>query len=164
MDAPGPTLKSPFAAATLDVATVVRAALDQMAATPERQLARFHFAVQPNLTVSTDRRAIHEILGALLVNAVHHAPAGCVLLTAIHHGGAVEICVTDDGIGPDRITQEVALRPAQQLLALQGGTLEVARSDDGSTTATVRLPGSRPIASLNEAWAPVSVPIAATVW
>ena len=87
------------------------------------------------------------VLSELVGSAMHHAPCGRVLLSAIRLGGRVQIAVIDDGDGPAAAVQEAALRDMAQLVALQGGTIDVESRRGEGTTVLVRLP--EPMGSAN---------------
>jgi anti-sigma regulatory factor (Ser/Thr protein kinase) len=132
--------QTPFVSTDLDVADEIRDVLQKMAFEASRHLVQLEFAVQPDLSVRADRLALHMVLSELLRKAVHHAPGGRVLLSATRLGGRVQIAVIDDGAGPDAAVQEAALREITQLVALQGGTVEVETHQGEGTTVLVRLP------------------------
>lgn len=132
--------RMPFAGGVLDVATEVRDVLDQMAAEAARHLVRLEFAVQPELSVHADRLALRAVLGELVGNATRQAPGGRVLVSAVRLGGRVQIAVIDDGAGPEAAVQEAALRQVTQVVALQGGTIDVEVHPGEGTTVLVRLP------------------------
>ncbi len=122
------------------------------------------------LTVSADKRAVKQVALNLLSNAVKFTPkGGSVRLTLTEHGDAVNIAVTDTGIGiaPEDLSRigqpyEQAGAPEQKAMGtglglsivkamahLHGGQMTI-RSDVGEgTEVTVRLPvraGSAPAA------------------
>lgn len=132
--------RTPFAGDILDVAQEVRDVLAQMAAEAARQLVQLEFAAQPDLSVHADRLALRAVLGELVNHAMRHAPGGRVLLSAIRLGGRVQIAVIDDGVGPAAPVQEAALREVAQLVALQGGTVDIETHPGEGTTVLVRLP------------------------
>jgi signal transduction histidine kinase len=132
--------RMPFVGGVLDVAAEVRDVLAQMAAEAARHLVRLEFAVQPELSVHADRLALRAVLSELVGNAVQHAPGGRVLVSAIRLGGRVQIAVIDDGAGPEAAVQEAALREVVQVVALQGGTIDVEVHAGEGTTVLVRLP------------------------
>jgi signal transduction histidine kinase len=124
----------------LDVAAEARSVLGQMAAEAAAHLVQLEFATQANLSVHADRYALRFVLSELVGNAVRHAPGGRVLLSAIRLGGRVQIAVIDDGAGPDAAVQEAELREMAQLVALQGGTIDIEACPGEGTTVLVRLP------------------------
>ena len=130
----------PFVSAELDVAAEARDVLQLMAAEAAGHQVQLEFAVQPELSVHADRLALRAVMSELVGNAVRHAPGGRVLLSAIRLGGRVQIAVIDDGAGPEAAVQEAALREVAQLVALQGGTIDVETHAGEGTTVLVRLP------------------------
>lgn len=130
----------PFASGELDVAAEAREALHLMAAEAARHLVQLEFATQPDLSVHADRLALRAVLSELLGNAIRHTPGGRVLLSATRLGGRVQFAVIDDGAGPAAAVQEAALRETAQVVALQGGTIEVEVHPGEGTTVLVRLP------------------------
>ncbi|MGA3400885.1 MAG: HAMP domain-containing sensor histidine kinase [Acetobacteraceae bacterium] len=132
--------RTPFASGVLDVAAEARDVLHQMAGEAAGHLVQLEFAVQPDLLVHADRLALRAVLSELVGNAMRHAPGGRVLLSAIRLGGRVQIAVIDDGDGPAAAVQEAALREMAQLVALQGGTIDVETHSGEGTTVVVRLP------------------------
>ncbi len=132
--------QAPFASFPLDVAAEARDLLHHMAPEAARDLVQLEFAVPPGLTVHADRLALRTVLSELIANAVRHTPGGRVLLSAIELGGRVQIAVIDDGAGADAATQEAALREVAQLVALQGGTIDIDTWRGEGTTVIVRLP------------------------
>src|ERR1700733_4978157 len=132
--------RAPFVSGTLDVAAEARSVLAQMAAEAAAHLVQLEFAAQADISVHADRYAVRAVLSELVANAVRHAPGGRVLLSAIRLGGRVQIAVIDDGAGPDAAVQEAELREMAQLVALQGGTIDVEAYPGEGTTVLVRLP------------------------
>jgi anti-sigma regulatory factor (Ser/Thr protein kinase) len=135
-------VRMPFASAALDIATEARDVLARMATEAAGCLVQLEVAVQPGLAVHADRFALRAVLSQLVGNAIRHAAGGRVLLSASRLGGRVQIAVIDDGVGPDAVAQEAALREVVQLVALQGGTIEVEAQRGEGTTVLVRLPES----------------------
>jgi signal transduction histidine kinase len=133
-------VRAPFASGVLDVAAEARSVLAQMAAEAAAHLVQFEFATQANISVHADRYTLRAVLSELVGNAVRHAPGGRVLLSVIRLGGRVQIAVIDDGAGPDASVQEAELREMAQLVALQGGTIDVEAYPGEGTTVLVRLP------------------------
>ncbi len=132
--------RTPFAGGELDVAAEARDVLRQMATEAQGRLVQLEFAVQPDLLVHADRHALRAVLSELVGNAMHHAPGGRILLSALRLGGWVQIGVMDDGDGPAASVQEAALRETAELVALQGGTIEVEARTGKGTAVLVRLP------------------------
>jgi signal transduction histidine kinase len=89
----------PARAEPVDVSEVVRSAV----AAVERLLPLHHFAVDVDADVGpahADPKALQQVLGELLDNAVRFSPAGGrVLVAARRRGRDVEITVEDEGVG-----------------------------------------------------------------
>ena len=132
--------RAPLVSGLLDVAAEAREVLQQMAAEAAGNLVHLEYAVQTDLSVHADRLALQTVLGKLVGNAVRRAPCGRVLLSAMRHGGRVQIAVSDDGTATDAAIQQAALRDMSELVALQGGTIEVEAQTGAGTTVLVRLP------------------------
>ncbi|MGH7211466.1 MAG: hypothetical protein ACREF1_08405 [Acetobacteraceae bacterium] len=107
------------------VAQAARAAFARVQPEARQRLVRLEMAVPDDLLVRLDAEAFDRILSTLLLTAIRAAPAGRVLLTARRLGGRVEVAVAGDGGAADRDSLVADLRPADELLALHGGTLEV---------------------------------------
>lgn len=132
--------RTPFASGELDVTAELDAVMVQLGPEAARRYVQLEMAVQPELAVRADPRALREVMGDLVANAIRHCPCGRVLVGAERHGGRVQISVTDDGVGPTSEVQEGVLRTAAELVALQGGTFDVQSRPGAGTTVTVRLP------------------------
>lgn len=156
--------QSAFASATIDLEPAAHAVLEDLAEAAHSRGMRLSFAVQPGLTVRCDPAALHEALHDLVAGALSHTGATRALLSARSHGGRIEITVADDGVGPAVETQTSLLRPAEQLLALHGATMEIdVRAEQGSIV-TLRLPEppANPVAAPRPVAAPAAAQQAAT--
>ncbi|MFN0044789.1 MAG: ATP-binding protein [Alphaproteobacteria bacterium] len=125
-------------------------------------------SIATHVRVRADPRAVRQVLANLLSNAVKFTPAGgeVTLTLGVDDKGAY-VRVADNGIGMTRA--EVArafdlfwqanmsnVRPSggsglgltigRQLMALHGGTLELASEPGRGTVATMRFPSDRVIA------------------
>jgi hypothetical protein len=129
-----------FAAGVLDVGSETIAVMRQFERRAAQRFVALELAVQPDLVVRTDPRALRQILGDLVSRAIEQSPCGRVLLAAAHVGGRVQITVSDDGPHPDRALQASRLRPAESLAALQGATMEIDVRAEQGTTVVLRLP------------------------
>ncbi|HEY1933898.1 MAG TPA: HAMP domain-containing sensor histidine kinase [Acetobacteraceae bacterium] len=137
--------RTPFSGGMLDVTAEVRAVLARLAPLAASGFVQLEMAVQPELAVRADQRALGQALGDLVTHAIRHAPCGRVLVGGMRHGGRVQISVTDDGAGPPEAEQEAALRDAERLIALQGGTIQVeTHPREGGSTVLLRLPEPLP--------------------
>ncbi len=136
--------RGPFAASfgssLLDIEVEAREALRQVDGLAARNRVRLQIAIRPGLEVRADPHGMRRALIELLENAIGHSPCGKVLLGGTVHGGRVQIAVLDDGQGPDRLAQEAALRTAERIVALHGGTLQVETRPGQGTLVVMRLP------------------------
>lgn len=124
----------------LDVEREVRLILAGLAEFAAARRVRLEFAVQPDLSLRTDRAAFDQAVTGLVSHAAAQAPCGRVLVTGLRHGGRVQVAVLDDGIGADRTTQASALRDTERLVAMQGGTLDIIHQPGEGTTVQARWP------------------------
>ena len=130
-----------FRGERLDVRAEAHWTLSELAPRAAYAGVQLRQAIAPGLAVWMDRRAFRKLLVGLLEQAIGEAPCGQVLLTAGSHGGRVQIAVSHDAPASTRQALETALRPAMEIAALNGGTVEViVRAEDGATVV-VRLPG-----------------------
>jgi hypothetical protein len=132
--------QTPFAAGVLDVAAETAALLGRFESLAAQRFVALELAVQPDLAVRTDPRALREVLGDIVGQAIVDASCGRVLLAAARIGGRVQITVSDDGVRADRALRSSQLRPAERLAALQGATMEVDARAGCGTTVVLRLP------------------------
>lgn len=123
----------------LAVAAAAAGALARVRPEARQRLVRLEMAVPDDLLVRLDAEAFDRILGTLLRTAIRAAPTGRVLLTARRHGGRVEVAIAGDGETADRDSLAADLRPADELLALHGGTLEVQCIPDAGAIFVARL-------------------------
>ncbi len=119
--------------------------------------ARLEIAAEPDLIVRADSGVLRRVVAEALANAIGHAAGGRVLVAAGRHGGRVQVSILDDGPTIEREEQEANLRDAAQLVALQGGTLDVDVRKGAGTKVVIRLP--EPAAPRAEADAPAARPI-----
>lgn len=123
----------------LAVAPAASAALARVRPEARQRLVRLEMAVSDDVLVRLDAEAFDRILATLLLTAIRAAPAGRVLLTARRHGARVEVAVAGDGGAANRDSLTADLRPADELLALHGGTLEVQCIPDAGAIFVARL-------------------------
>lgn len=133
-------LVASFGSTGLDVEVEALAALRQVDALAARNRVQLQIAVQPYLAVHADPCGFRRALVAVLEKAIAHAPCGKVMLGGTRHGGRIQIAVLDDGHGPDRQTQEAALRPVERIVALHGGTLQIEVRPGQGSLVILRLP------------------------
>jgi signal transduction histidine kinase len=129
-----------FSSATIDAAAEIRSALMAMEADAARHGVRLESAVEPDLSLRTTQASLHALLTALIGHAIRQTPDGRVLVTGTRLGGRVQIAVMDDGIGVPEAVQQAALREVAQVVALQGGTLDIHVIPGEGGVVTVRLP------------------------
>lgn len=123
----------------LDVETVLGTVLRQLEGDAARLLSRFRLAACENLLVHADRRALGSALKDVVRSALERSPCAAVLVTARRHGGRIEISVVGDGPPESEATLRPALREAEAIFALVGGTIEVDPRPEGAVMR-VRLP------------------------
>jgi hypothetical protein len=133
--------QTPFAAGVLDIAAETTAVLRRFESLAAARFVTLELAVQPDLAVRTDPRALREILGDLVGRAIDQPACERVLLGAARIGGHVHITVSDDGTQADRALRASQLRSAERLAALQGATMDVDAWAGQGTTVHLRLPG-----------------------
>lgn len=141
---------------------VMEAVRDIQVATPDHEW-QFTVPDEP-VEASCGESALRQVLLNLLSNAAKHTPAGTAVHTSLAQSpdGTVVLAVSDNGPGIDpaflnvvfdRFSRADAARTGttgstglglsivQGMVQAHGGTVDVA-SESGSTTFTVRLPGS----------------------
>ncbi len=122
--------------------------------------------IHPDWVLDVDRRALRQVLGRLLSNALKFTPATGRITVELRHerGGAVTLCVTDTGCGIAAERMPTLFEPFQRsgaqltrggkgsglglwvsraLIELHGGTLTLASTLGQGTVASVTLPGER---------------------
>jgi signal transduction histidine kinase/ActR/RegA family two-component response regulator len=156
--------KAELQRAPVELAVVVAKAVEM--ASPLLERRRHHFTVavpSRGLVLDADEGRLAQVLSNLLTNAARYTPAGGeIALSAVRSGDAVEVTVTDSGIGieaemlphifdlfvqgkrsSDRAEGGLGLGLAlvRNLVGMHGGTVE-AQSDgkNRGSRFTVRLP------------------------
>ena len=147
----------------MPLADVLESGLTMHTARAARQGVELHLTVAPDVgVVRADERKVRQIVFNLLSNAVKFTPGGGrVEVTAVRDGGAVEVAVSDTGIGiapsdRDRIFEEFAQastpdgRPAEgtglglalarRFVELHGGRIWVESEPGVGTTFRFTLP------------------------
>ena len=156
-----------FRYAMTDLCAVVR----EVVGNAEADAAARALTIIPELPTTaitrTDPLQIHQVIKALLENAIHFSPhGGSVGIRVVHTAGGVCLTVTDQGpgIAPDvlpeifeaftsaDITHHTAghglsLAIARQIILAHQGTIEVESTPGVETTFTVRLPDMVCVAS-----------------
>ena len=140
--APREPLTVSFGSSLLDVEFEAREALRQVDGLAAGNRVRLQIAIQSDLAVRADPHGFRRALIEMLENAIGHSPCGKVLVGGTLHGGRVQIAVLDDGHGPDRLAQEAALRTAERIVALHGGTLQIETRPGQGTLVVMRLPAA----------------------
>lgn len=124
---------------------------------------RLQLAAGPRVRARADRTRLRQVLVHLASNALKFTRAGGVTLAARAHDGAVEVTVTDTGIGiprehlqrvledfaqvDDGLTRShdgagVGLSLARSLVELMQGTLSIESEVGSGTTVRLRLPAA----------------------
>jgi signal transduction histidine kinase len=149
---------------TFDVATAVEQALTFVRDRAERAGVELDVEVSPDLGSCTgDERKFRQILLNLLSNAIKFTPAGgCVGLSASRANGALQVAVSDTGVGIPPAQQEtifeefrqvgshrngmregtgLGLALARRFVELHGGTIRVQSEAGRGAVFTFVLPG-----------------------
>lgn len=102
---------------------ILRTALDAVAGTPG-VVARFELACQPGIGFSGDERTLRTVA---MTMARYSAEAGAdrVLVTCAHKAERLIVTVAAAGVSADPGAHQGPLRAVSELLALQGGGLEI---------------------------------------
>lgn len=134
---------------------IIRAALEAVAGTPGVE-ARFEIACQPSLNFSGDEQALRTVVMSL---ARYAADAGAdrVLVTCARKAGRLTVGVAAAGVSDDLGVHQGPLRSVSELLALQGGGLEIAGRPGQGAVFSAYWPdwvGIRPIQSEDKSVAP----------
>ncbi len=131
--------RSGFAAETLDLEPIVRAATDALRDEADARSVHVQLAVDPGLKARVDRNSLEVALQSAALTAIQAAPGGEVLITGTTFGGQVHVRITDDGKETDQRTRESLARDVEELIALQGGSVCVETRPGRATTVTIRL-------------------------
>ncbi len=160
----------------VDMASVVRAAVDIVHASAEKKRIELRLHVDPSLpSVSGDPARLQQVVSNLLTNAIKFTEKGCVAVTLDSFGGLARLRVSDTGSGIDpaflphifnRFSQEVrgqtrlhgglglGLAIARSVVDAHGGSIQAESPGKGKgSTFTVLLPtmtSQRPSASQRE--------------
>ncbi len=84
---------------------------------------------------------VFRVAQEALTNVARHARAGTVDLQLGLLGDAVQLSVSDDGVGIPEGATGTGLRGMRERATLVGGTLDVRRQDGGGTQVTLVVPG-----------------------
>ena len=123
----------------LDICQVAAAALRYLDSFAAQHGVHFEIAAQAGLKVQMTVPALRQVLEKTLCHAIEQAPGGKVIIGAMRHGGRIQLAILNDGAGVDRLVQESQLRDIIEIVALQGGTVEVI-VQAGGNTIILRLP------------------------
>jgi signal transduction histidine kinase/CheY-like chemotaxis protein len=157
----------------IDLAEVVRAALEVVAGDTKQKGITLSVDVADAIPLHGDPDRLHQVIGNLLTNAVKFTPAGGRISVAVAVASpSVEISVCDTGIGipPHMLTQifepfssadasstrrnsglGLGLSIAARLAALHDGTIEAFSEGEGrGARFTVRVPVTRLLTSADE--------------
>jgi signal transduction histidine kinase len=144
----------------LDLATEVVAGLDGLVR--ERGVTTEVTGAEAHATV--DRGQLGRALRNLVANAVQHSPAGARVRVAVAGGDPVEVRIADEGPGiadedlpyvferfyradrsrGRRAGSGIGLTVAREMVAANGGTVDVESTGPNGTTIRIRLPAHRP--------------------
>jgi len=129
-----------FEAEPVDLEAAIRDAVAAIDPLARQHCVGIDLAVAAPMTVQVDPGALGTALHETLRTAIRATPGGQVLVTAASNDTQIHIRVSDDGTVVDRRIREMAMRGAETLLALQGGSLAVEARTGRGTTVTLRLP------------------------
>jgi two-component system sensor histidine kinase BaeS len=144
----------------LDLATEVVAGLDGLVR--ERRVTTEVTGAEAHASV--DRGQLGRALRNLVANAVQHSPAGARVRVAVAGGDPVEVRIADEGPGiadedlpyvferfyradrsrGRRAGSGIGLTVAREMVAANGGTVDVESTGPNGTTIRIRLPAHRP--------------------
>ena len=129
-----------FEAETSLFAPLARAVAEALEPLARTHRVRLSLAVPPDMLVRADPDALRMALRETMLTAMQATLGGKVLVSALRVGAESHVHVTDDGTDADQRAREGMARGAQELIALQGGTLVVTARRGLGTTVTLRLP------------------------
>ena len=138
--APYPPARPGFEAATVPFAPLARGVAEALEPLARTHRVRLSLAVPPDMLVRADPDALRMALRETMLTAMRATLGGKVLVSALRVGAESHVHVTDDGTDADQRAREGMARGAQELIALQGGTLVVTARRGLGTTVTLRLP------------------------
>jgi two-component system sensor histidine kinase BaeS len=141
-----------------DVGALVQETVDSFKSQAEAAGLSLSAGIADNLaTVEVDPARIRSVIGNLLSNAIRHTPSGGSVTVSIKKAGesiAITVRDTGEGIPPDLLPHVferfvkgpksagsgLGLAIAHDIIAAQGGTLEIQSALDSGTVATIGLP------------------------
>jgi signal transduction histidine kinase len=146
----------------VEVAVLVRSAVDSYVEVAEEKGVAMAVEVPPGLCVSGDAGALRRVFANLLDNAIKYTPAGGrVRITAERAGESVAIHFTDTGhgISPEDLPRiwdrlfrgdksrsqrglGLGLSFVRAIIQSHGGIATVTSQPDSGTTASIRLPAA----------------------
>jgi hypothetical protein len=135
-----PQFQAPPLVGALDVECELREAVRHVANDTIGQDVRFELAVQPGLRLKADPGTLRSVVLSLLRGAVRDGRCQSILISAMRQSGRVRIAVSDDAPEAATRKREAELRDASQMIALQGGSMQIEAHSDGGTTVALRLP------------------------
>lgn len=130
----------PMAVGHFDLDLELRIILSSLESDASLLGCTLELAVEPGLVVRADCSTVRQATTLAVANALARASGGRVLVAAGRHGGRLQISVVDDAEPTERPMIEAALRPAAQVCAMQGGTLEVHTIPGSGTRVLIRFP------------------------
>ena len=145
----------------VDLGALVRRVVESLQPTLERHSIQLACPAEPVVVEGDDLR-LEQVVRNLLLNAIKYSPAGGPIAVQVERrADQIAISVSDQGIGIpsaslDRIFQRfyrapnadasnssgmgVGLYVVKEIVALHGGTIEVASTEGQGSTFTIRLP------------------------
>ena len=126
----------------LGLANALGALADRTAAYSGLEIAR-HGDPPPPLHPDTEL-VVYRVCQEALTNVVRHAEASRADLWLSHNGGAIEVCVMDDGKGIDGDRPENGIQGMRERALMVGGDLDILRRAVGGTEVRLRVPVAGP--------------------
>ena len=128
-----------FAGKRIDLSLLLSAVANEMLPMAREIGTRIGIAAGPGWVVHANPEALAVALRRTVEMGVRATPGGSVLLSVFALGGEIQIAVTDDGPGEDRLAREAAVREISLAIALRGGSVTVETRPEKGTTVTLRL-------------------------
>jgi two-component system sensor histidine kinase BaeS len=140
-----------------DIQSLIALVINSFGSTFERQAVVTEIGVEPDMPeVDVDHHRLHQVLGNLVSNAIHHMPTGGTLIVNAHRvEGWVVIEVADTGPGiPEERLEHIferfvkagdstgtglGLSIARDLVEAHGGSISAGNRAQGGAMFTIRL-------------------------
>ena len=125
--------------APADVGVAVCLALKRLSPIMSYQSVQADVATHPGLRVRMPGAVLTELLEDILAAAIRGAPASQLLLSTARRGNRIDVEITDDMPGADRVVRLGSVHGLIERVARRGGMLEVNVRPAEGTTMTLRL-------------------------